>query len=118
MCLLTPICVHRKPNLKKIVCRQAKNRGINNCNDARLLPLTVAAFKTPILRDLGHSASYMHTGQFTNLQEAVGFYITSSNLAKTGQPRNAAPELRHVNLANNDVELFVAFIKALNEDYE
>lgn len=104
--------------LKAIICRQANRLTDVSCREEVLLPLTIAAFKTPVIRDLGHSAPYMHGGQFTNLKEAIGFYITSSSLAKAGKLRNAAPELLHVNLIPTDVDALVAFVKALNEDYD
>lgn len=82
------------------------------------MPYTIATFKTPVLRDLGHSEPYMHTGQFTNLKEAVAIYIQSSALAKAGQLRNTDVELKHINIDNDDVEALVAFLQALNEDYD
>lgn len=104
--------------LKNIMCRQAGQQLVTDCSEASLLPFTIAAFKTPVLRDLGHSAPYMHSGKFTNLKEAIGFYVTSSNLAKKNQLRNAAPELQHINLTTKDIDALVAFVKSLNEDYE
>ena len=104
--------------LKKIMCRQVGQQLVTDCSEASLLPFTIASFKTPVLRDLGHSAPYMHSGQFTNLKEAIGFYVTSSNLTKKNQLRNAAPELEHINLTTKDIDALVAFVKALNEDYE
>ena len=83
-----------------------------------VLKNTVAAFKTPVLRDLGHSSPYMHTGQLLDLQQAVRFYITSSNLAKNKNLRNAEEKITNINLSEKDVEPLVAFLKSLNEDYE
>jgi cytochrome c peroxidase len=104
--------------LAKIMCAQAKQQDINQCDTGKLLPLTIAAFKTPVLRDLGHSGPYMHTGQFDSLSDAVTFYVTTSAAAKAKQLRNADPQLNHINITQADVELLVAFLKALNEDYE
>jgi cytochrome c peroxidase len=102
--------------LRKHLCDQAGKRGIKDCSDSKLLPLAIAAFKTPVLRDLGHSSPYMHTGQFDTLQDAVSFYVTGSAMAD--QLRNGAPELQHINLQQDDVGLLVAFLRALNEDYD
>lgn len=104
--------------LSAIMCSQAKSAGTTQCNNKTLLPLTIAAFKTPVLRDLGHSDPYMHTGQFFNLKQAVSFYITSSASAKTGHLRNADPALLHTFLSAKDIEPLVSFLKSLNEDYE
>jgi hypothetical protein len=78
---------------------------------------SIALFKTPGLRDLGQSAPYLHTGQKDTLEDVIRFYITTSNLARTGQLRNAAPELRAMVLTPGDVDALAAFLRALNEDY-
>lgn len=104
--------------LNAILCSQAKESGITGCDNQTLLPMTIAAFKTPVLRDLGHSDPYMHTGQFTNLEQAVGFYVTTGEIAKTGHFRNPAPALQHINIDAGDIAALVLFLKSLNEDYE
>jgi cytochrome c peroxidase len=83
-----------------------------------LLDLCVAAFKTAGLRDLGHSDPYFHTGRFKGLESAVHFYRQFSELARHGGVRNADPELLGVHIAPEDEPKLVAFLHALNEDYE
>lgn len=100
--------------LKQLLCKQT---GVKTCTAEQILPYTIAAFKTPVLRDLGHSNPYMHNGQFNSLHEAVSFYITSSALAKQDQLVNADPMLRDINITAKDIEPLVAFLNALNEDY-
>jgi hypothetical protein len=56
--------------------------------DSVLLDEALARFKTPGLRDLGHSAPYMHNGQFGTLDDAVGFYLGTSSRARAGTLRN------------------------------
>lgn len=104
--------------ITNIVCFQAKAAGGSSCSKQVLLPTTIAAFKTPVLRDLGHSGPYMHTGQFNTVEETVNFYIEASVLSKTGNLRNPDPALDKINLTAKDVDSLVAFINALNEDYE
>ena len=104
--------------LKNIMCMQSSMLIKNNCNDAAILKNTVAAFKTPVLRDLGHSSPYMHTGQFLDLQQTVRFYITSSSLAKNKNLRNTEEKIMNINISEKDIEPLVAFLKSLNEDYE
>lgn len=104
--------------LKSIMCMQSSILIKNKCNNAAILKNTLAAFKTPVLRDLGHSSPYMHTGQFLDLQQAVRFYITSSNLAKIKKLRNTEEKITNINLSEIDIEPLVAFLKSLNEDYE
>lgn len=85
---------------------------------AELLDRSIARFKTATLRDLGHSAPYLHNGSRDTLAEVVRFYQSAAALARAGQLRNAAPELKHIALAPDDVEPLVAFLHSLNEDYE
>jgi len=86
--------------------------------DSHLLPASIARFKTPGLRDLGHSAPYMHNGQFDRLEDVVAFYIDSANLARQGKLRNGAPALSGIILDRQDIARLTAFLKSLNEDYE
>jgi len=83
-----------------------------------LLPAAIARFKTQGLRDLSHSAPYMHNGQFATLTDIINFYIDASNLARTGTLRNGAVQLQGIALIPGDVASLVAFLKSLNEDYQ
>lgn len=86
--------------------------------DSVLLNDAIARFKTPGLRDLGHSAPYMHNGQFDILDNAVGFYLGSSASARAGTLRNGTNALRGIALLPADIGPLVAFLKSLNEDYQ
>jgi hypothetical protein len=87
-------------------------------SDAALLDLAIARFKTPGLRDLSHSAPYMHNGQFATLNDIIGFYIGVSNQARAGTLRNGAVQLQGIALTAGDVASLVAFLRSLNEDYQ
>ena len=87
-------------------------------SDAQLLPRTIALFKTPSLRGLAFSGPFLHNGSKDTLEDVVRFYIKTSALARAGKLRNAAPELLGIRLGDDDVEPLVAFLNALNEDYE
>ena len=104
--------------IRKLLCTQAKQLKLTNCNDSTLLSLAIASFKTPTLRDLGHSNPYMHSGQFDTLKQSVNLYIQVGALIKTNKIRNAAPQLKHINLSASDSAAIVSFLKSLNEDYE
>ena len=104
--------------LNNIMCYQAKAAGIKDCSQKSLLPTTIAAFKTPVLRDLAHSSPYMHTGQFNSIKESIQFYVTASALANSKQLRNTDPALKAINISDSDVDELVAFVNALNEDYD
>jgi len=81
------------------------------------LPLTIALFKTPNLRDLGSSDPYLHTGRMNTIEEVIAFYQNFSNQARAGAVRNAAPQLSLISLDNNAVSPLAAFLRSLNEDY-
>ena len=104
--------------LKAILYGQSDREGNKLCQTSDLLERAIASFKTPVLRDLGHSAPYMHTGQFDDLKKVVGFYITSSVMARNTKLRNGDTLLKDVHLGQKHVEALVAFINSLNEDYD
>ena len=87
-------------------------------DDSTLLDEAIARFKTPSLRDLGHSAPYMHNGQFDTLDAIIGFYIGAAAQARQGTLRNGAGALQGILLIQEDIEPLVAFLKSLNEDYQ
>ena len=88
-------------------------------SDTILLDRAIARFKTPGLRDLSHSAPYMHNGQFVTLDNIIGFYIGVSNQARAGTLRNGAIQLQGIALNNpGDGASLVAFLRSLNEDYQ
>lgn len=85
---------------------------------SELLDRAVARFKTPSLRDLGHSAPFMHTGQFDTLDDVIDAYINNSDKARAGTLRNGDSRLQGIALKTNDIAPLVAFLKSLNEDYQ
>jgi hypothetical protein len=86
--------------------------------DDDLLPLTIALFKTPGLRDLADSQPYMHTGRYAALEDVLAHYVTFSGLARAGNVRNAAPELANITITSADVPALAAFLRSLTEDYD
>jgi cytochrome c peroxidase len=60
----------------------------------------------------------MHNGKFDTLDNAVGFYLGSSNAARAGTLRNGAISLQGIALLPADIAPLVAFLKSLNEDYQ
>jgi cytochrome c peroxidase len=108
----------------EILCEDAPTehfgvfRGFLACRPDRLLPKTIAAFKTPGLRDLGHSAPYSHAGIADTLEDVIRGYIKNSDLARNGKLRNGDPRLKNIALLQEDIPPLTAFLKSLNEDYE
>jgi len=103
--------------LRDMLCEQFRDQ-VNACSDDEILPLTIAYFKTPSLRDLGHSAPYMHNGQFDTLEAVVEHYRDVAEEARSETLRNPSVELSGIRLGEEDVQTLSAFLKALNEDYE
>lgn len=87
-------------------------------NDSVVLNATVARFKTPSLRNLGHSGPYFHNGQASTLFETIKHYKDVAEISREGYLRNGAPQLRGINLADEDIKNLEAFLFSLNEDYE
>jgi len=87
-------------------------------SQAALLPLTLARFKTPAVRDLGQSGPYLHTGRMDTLEDVIEFYRRFSDLTRAGQNRNGDAELNGIALTESDVAPLAAFLRALDEDYE
>jgi hypothetical protein len=88
------------------------------CEPDDLLRTAIARFKTPGLRDLGHSAPYLHTGRADTLESVLGLYAQFSAFARAGTMRNPAPALEAMALAGTDIAALAAFLRSLNEDYE
>jgi cytochrome c peroxidase len=102
--------------LSQMLCDSDALRA-RGCTPTALLLSTVARFKTPSIRDLGHSDPYFHSGSAATLAEVMAFYLRASDLARAGRLRNGAPELRAVRLGAEDIHPLAAFLRSLNEDY-
>ena len=72
-------------------------------------PRDWGAFKIPTLREVEHTAPYMHDGSLKTLEEVVEFYD------KGGNPnRNLDPNIRPLHLSEQQKQDLVAFLKALS----
>jgi len=121
---LNPDMPGPQAKIRAILCEERLPLTCDPADDNDLLDEAIARFKTPGLRDLSHSNPYMHNGQFGTLENAVGFYIGMSNLARAGTLRNGADALRDIALQAlplqpaDDIAPLVAFLKSLKEDYQ
>ena len=102
--------------LSQILCAEFNLSG-NNCTAENLLPMAVAFFKTPSVRDPGQSYPYMHNGSLNTLTAVFNFYGQASAMARAGQLRNPSPELSNIFIDSNDFGPLSAFLNSLNEDY-
>lgn len=78
----------------------------------------IAVFKTPGLRDLSHSAPYMHNGQFDTLESIIGFYQAASDARRAEALRNPPKEFADMAIRARDMAPLANFLRSLNEDYE
>lgn len=101
--------------IRNILCNDEQPCSVS---ESDLLNRAIARFKTPGLRDLGHSAPFMHSGQFDTLDDVIEFYKDVSDQARAGTLRNGADNLQGIALTDNDIAPLVAFLNALNEDYQ
>ena len=92
--------------------------SINSCTDEQLLMASIARVKTPTLRNLGHSAPYLHNGSSIDLQRVLEAYKSNSKLNREGLLRNGAPQLKAMRLNSIDLEEIELFLNSLNENYE
>jgi cytochrome c peroxidase len=72
-------------------------------------PRDWAVFKVPTLREIEHTAPYMHDGSLKTLEEVVDLYD------KGGIPnKNLDPNIKKLNLTDPDKKDLVVFLKALS----
>lgn len=102
-----------QPYMQKLMCGDGKN-----CDPKDILPLTIACFRTPSLRDLEDSNPFMHTGHLDKIEDVLRYYIRISNLARRGEIRNGSPQLAGITIDEQDVAPLAAFLRSLNEDYD
>lgn len=99
--------------MSKLMCAQ-----LSSCRPEQVLPLTIARFRTPSLRDLGQSPPYLHTGQFATIEDVLKFYQNTSALARDGRLRNPDSAIGGISIDANDAAALAAFLRSLNEDYD
>ncbi|MEL6300066.1 MAG: cytochrome c peroxidase [Pseudomonadota bacterium] len=67
------------------------------------------AFKVPTLRNLTHTAPYMHDGRFSTLREVIEYY---RNPPEGGPPH----ELKPLDISDDEADDLVAFLESLSGD--
>jgi cytochrome c peroxidase len=67
------------------------------------------AFKTPTLREIEHTAPYMHDGSLKTLDDVVEYYNKGGNPNK-----NLDPAMKQLHLSDQDRKDIVAFLKSLS----
>lgn len=77
-------------------------------------------FRTPTLRNLRHTAPYMHNGKLTTLKKVLEFYEDISN-GKSQNPNitQLDPLVNKIELKGKDMSPIISFFNSLNsEDYD
>jgi hypothetical protein len=90
--------------------------ALGTVSPATALPVTIALFKTPTVRDLVSSEPYLHTGQMDTIEDVLNFYGSFSGFARAGFVRNAAPELSAISFDGSAIVPLAAFLRALDEE--
>ena len=68
-------------------------------------------FRTPMLRELGQTAPYMHNGAFATLEQVIEFYNVGG-----GESPNLDPLLRPLGLTDQNKSDLIAFLNSLTGD--
>ena len=78
------------------------------------------AFRTPTLRNLRHTAPYMHSGKLPELQQVLEFYedLSGNHIANPHvTPAMLDPLVKEkLRLEFRDIQTIIAFLDALNDD--
>lgn len=72
-------------------------------------PEDLGGFRTPTLRGLTRTAPYMHDGSLATLEDVVAFYRRGGN-----RNSHLDPDLKPLDLTDDDARHLVAFLKALS----
>lgn len=76
----------------------------------------VGAFKTPMLRNVGQTAPYMHDGRFASLKEVLKFYNELDEEAAVGHREETLKPLRLGEAQLLDLEAFLQSLSSPIED--
>lgn len=77
--------------------------------------LDYGKFKSPTLRNIEHTAPYMHDGRYATLEEVVEFYSTGLQKSSTVDPLMKNLNIGGVQLSPTEKAALVAFIKTLSD---
>ena len=84
--------------------------------DVTANPNDEGTFKTPSLRNVEHSAPYMHDGRFETLEEVVEFYLTGAHANSPNISANMHALQDDVYLSDDDKAALVSFLKTLTDE--
>lgn len=67
-------------------------------------------FKVPTLRNIAHTAPYMHDGRFADLKQVIEHYRSGGHYNE-----NASPNVRPLKLGEEDIDGLIAFLNTLTD---
>lgn len=73
------------------------------------------AFKTTTIRNIEHTAPYMHNGVFTTLEQVIDFYNKGGGAGLGIELENQTLSTDELNLSEIEIESLIEFMKALND---
>jgi cytochrome c peroxidase len=78
--------------------------------DITLNPRDIGLFKSPSLRNVEHTAPYMHDGRFSTLDKMIDHYSKEVQLHP-----NLDPRMRRLSFTDSEKAAFFAFLKTLTD---
>jgi cytochrome c peroxidase len=85
--------------------------------DITLNPRDLGRFKSPSLRNVEHTAPYMHDGRFDTLEKVIDHYSTGVKPHANLDPRmRQLDRARHLRFTESEKAALVAFLKTLTDE--
>lgn len=72
-------------------------------------------FKTPSIRNIEHTAPYMHNGVYNTLQEVMDFYNKGGGVGMGFDLEHQTLPFDNLNLSNKEINAVIAFMKTLSD---
>ena len=96
------------------------NNGLSLTKDHGLAEVTqrdsdIGKFSTPSLRNIDHTAPYMHDGRFPTLEAVLEHYRSGIQRSPTLDPNLAKHPAPGIPLSDADIAALVAFLKTLSD---
>ncbi|PKH87043.1 cytochrome c peroxidase [Colwellia sp. Bg11-28] len=77
-------------------------------------------FRVSTLRNIAHTAPYMHNGVFTTLREVINFYntrdTTFTDAPEVNQNVDQGGRIGELNLTENEIDNLMAFLETLSDE--
>src|SRR5262249_62296964 len=98
---------HGRANKGRDADHKNRDAGVG---DVTPEPRQIGLFKSPSLRNVEHTAPYVHDGRFDTLEKVIDHYSTGVK-----QHPNLDPRVRRLNFTDSEKAALVAFLKTLTD---